>query len=232
MRRSFCFHTFHIFVMCFMHLFFTLFVALVRQCSATPTHSVCLSSKLVSQSHGTPWRKSWQGWLLKQQSWWVIFTLAKIHWKMRALPGILLAALATLASSVQPLFMFILLSLSSSWSSLRGFITSPARAKTPHDCRSSSQVPVIIPNRPKRGGQVGGRLNPGWPVSPRGSLNHWARDKNEDTWRLSSWQHYRQLFLNEYSTWQKEWQNIWKLGFCTYALNDSNLMMKNSFMTQ
>ena len=95
----------------------------------------------------------------------------------------------------QPLFMFILLSLSSSWSSLRGFITSPARAKTPHDCRSSSQVPVIIPNRPKRGGQVGGRLNPGWPVSPRGSLNHWARDKNEDTWRLSSWQHYRQLFF-------------------------------------
>ena len=132
----------------------------------------------------------------------------------------------------QPLFMFILLSLSSSWSSLRGFITSPARAKTPHDCRSSSRVPVIIPNRPKRGGQVGGRLNPGWPVSPRGSLNHWARDKNEDTWRLSSWQHYRQLFLNEYSSWQKEWQNIWKLEFCTYALNDSDLMMKNSFMTQ
>ena len=106
-----------------MHLFFTLFVALVRQCSATPTHSVCLSSKLVSQSHGTPWRKSWQGWLLKQQSWWVIFTLAKIHWKMRALPGILLAALATLASSAASLHvhiaLFPVLEVASEDSSLR-----------------------------------------------------------------------------------------------------------------
>lgn len=85
----------------FIHFFsiHTLIHSYTRQFCHSHTYCLVCQAVALPKEKVDKERSCWR-------SWWVIFTLAKIHWKMRALPGIL-AASGLLFS------LFILLFLSS-----------------------------------------------------------------------------------------------------------------------
>ena len=151
---------------------------------------------------------------------------------MRALPGILLAALATLASSAASLHvhiaLFPVLEVASEDSSRR------QPAKMPHYCRSSSNITVNIPNRPKEEAnwRAGVSQDDLYHQEARGTIGLVTRmrtleDYQVDLTILQETEHFllASILKKEIIScaWEKNCKIFWKFEFCTHALNDSNL---------
>lgn len=160
---------------------------------------------------------------------------------MRALPGILLAASATSASSASlhvHIALFPVLEVASEDSSRR------QPAKMPHYCRSSSNITVNIPNRPKEEAnwRAGVSQDDLYHQEARGTIGLVTRmrtleDYQVDLTILQETEHFllASILKKEIIScaWEKKLQNIlkvWILHTCFERLK--SLMMKNSFMTQ